>query len=128
MLIEEANPPSEIRKVVVPFVHQDNQVGQTATLLLNLPLVLVAQERSMVERDEIEAAAAVVERTEIDKTLTLVIEPQAIYVSATEAAHISTRMPNLASATTSQEILATPTTTKTLLLLTFGLKFDRTAT
>ena len=107
MLIEEANPPSEIRKVVVPFVHQDNQVGQTATLLLNLPLVLVAQERSMVERDEIEAAAAVVERTEIDKTLTLVIEPQAIYVSATEAAHISTPMPKLASATTSQEILAT---------------------
>ena len=61
----------------------------------------------MVERDEIEAAAAVVERTEIDKTLTLVIEPQAIYVSATEAAHISTPMPKLASATTSQEILAT---------------------
>ena len=39
----------------------------------------------------------------------------------------TTPMPNLASATMSQEIPATSTTAKTLLLLTSGLKFDKTA-
>ena len=39
MVIEEANPPSKIRRVVVPSVQQSIQAEQSETQPLNLPLV-----------------------------------------------------------------------------------------
>ena len=92
-MIEEANPLSEMITVVMPSVYQDDQAGQTATQPLNPPSVSTEQEKVMVERNEIAIVAAAQKRS-----LTLVIEPQAAPVPATEVAHISTPMPTPASA------------------------------
>ena len=40
--IEEANPPSEMRRVVVPSMQQTKQVGQATTQPLNVPLAPAA--------------------------------------------------------------------------------------
>ena len=78
----------------------------------------------MVERVE-----SVLERTELERTNALVTEAEvADAVLECETAPITNPMPNPVSATTSQDILANPTTTKTLLLLTSGPQFDRIAT
>ena len=78
-----------------------------------MPLI---QERSMVERVEPE-----LERTRPERTLGLVAEVEdMVDVFEPKSAHTSTPMPYTAITTTSQEILATPVTAKTLLLLTSG--------
>ena len=79
----------------------------------------------MVERNETTIVAAAPEKTEIENALALVIDN---VVSDHEAAPTSTPMPNPASTTASQDIPATPTSTKTLLLLTSSPKFNRIAT
>ena len=117
-----------MRRAVMPSVHQEEQVGQTAIQPLNLPLVPAKQERVTVERNETAIVAATLERTKTNRTLALVTEPQVVHVPAIEATHISILMPKPVSATTSQEIPATPTIVKTLLLLTSRPKFDRTTT
>ena len=58
MVIDEANPPFEIRRIVLPPERQFVQVGQAATQSLNLPLVPSIQERSMVEKIDTKPAAA----------------------------------------------------------------------
>ena len=77
----------------------------------------------MVERIEIGTNTAALERTQI-----LVIEAQASAVLTFEATLISALMPNPTTATTSQEIPTTPSTTKTLLLFTTDPRFNRRAT
>ena len=82
------------------------------------------QERSLAERAEL-----VPKRIELERTLALVTEADnQAAISKPEAALQSTPMPYPATATASQEILTTPITAKTLLLLTYGLQFDRIAT
>ena len=78
----------------------------------------------MVETTELAS-----KRTEPERTLTLVAEAEAaIAIFKPDTASSTTLMPNQATATASQDIPATPTTTHTLLLLTSGPQFDRTAT
>ena len=80
-MIEEANPPFEMRKVVVSPMHQNEPEGQIATQPSNLPLVPVEQERAMVKRNETAIVAAAPKRTENERTLTLVTEPQVVHIS-----------------------------------------------
>ena len=68
------------------------------------------------------------ERTEKEKAWTLVTEAQADVVRMPTGTPISIPMLKPASAIASQDIPATPTTAKTLLLLTSGRRFDRTVT
>ena len=69
------------------------------------------------------------ERTEPERTLILVTNADnQVAISNPKATLQSTPMPYPAIATASQEIPATLVTTKTLLLLTFGPKFDKTTT
>ena len=63
-----------------------------------------------------------------ERTIALVTETEAAAISEPETGPLTTPMPILASVTTSQDIAATPTTAKTLLLLTFGPQFDKTTT
>ena len=49
-------------------------------------------------------------------------------VSESEVAPLCTRMPHLATATTSQEIPATPIIAQTLLLLSLNINYPQTAT
>ena len=63
-----------------------------------------------------------------ERTITLVTETEAAVVSKPETTPPTTLMPTLASVTASQDIVATLTTAKILLLLTSGPQFDRTAT
>ena len=79
----------------------------------------------MVKRNKTAIVAAAPERIETEKALALVTDN---VVPDLKAALTSTPMPNLASVTSSQDIPATPTTAKTLLLLTSGPKFDGIAT
>ena len=84
----------------------------------------LSQERTMVEKAE-----SALERTELERINALVIEVEvADTVLEPKTAPITTPMPNLVSATTSQDILATLTIAKTLLLLTSKPQFDRIAT
>ena len=101
MLIEEASPPSDMRRVVVPSVKQAKQVGQVATQPLNPPLVPADQERTMVERNDTTTVATALERTETERALTLMTEAQANVVPTSKDAPISTPMPNPASTTAS---------------------------
>ena len=82
----------------------------------------------MVERIDTATEATAPEKTEIERTQTLVTETQANVVLKSEAILISTLMSDLAITTASQNNLATLSTTKTLLLLTTCPRFDRTAT
>ena len=99
MVIEEANPPFEMRRVVMPLVQQSKQVEQAIAQPLNLPLVPSTQERSMVERIETKIVVATPERSEPEKDLALVIDS---VVPDPKAAPPTTPMPNPAFATTSQ--------------------------
>ena len=58
----------------------------------------------------------------------MVVEAQISAVHAFEPALISTHVQNQATTTTSQDIPATPSTAKTLLLLTIGSQFERPTT
>ena len=122
MIIEEAYLPSEMRRVVEPLEQQSVQAAAVEVQFLNLPLVPSTQERSIVERIETELAATTPERIEPEKELALVTDlvPERNVIPNPKVAPSTTPMPIPASATASQDILATPTTTKTLLLLTYG--------
>ena len=98
MVIEEANPPFEMRRVVVPLVQQYKQVEQAIAQPLNLPLVPSTQERLMVERIETKTAVATPERSEPEKDLAPVTDN---VVPDPMAAPPTTPMPNPAFATTS---------------------------
>ena len=128
MVIKKANPPFEMRRVIVPSKIQAKQAGSVATQPLNLPLVPTSQERSIVEKIETATEVTARERTEIERALTMVIEAQADVIPTPEAAPISTAMLKQAPTITSQDILGNPTTAKTLLLLTSGPRFNKTAT
>ena len=91
MVIKEANPQLEMRRVVVPFIQQTEQEGQATTQPLNLLLVPVAPKRTMVKRIQTTTVADALERT-----LTLVTKAQAAIVPNSKATPISTPMPNLA--------------------------------
>ena len=89
-----------------------------------MPLIPFSQEESFGHR-----AKTTLERTEPEKTLVLMTETSnEAVVSESKATPLRTPMPHLATITTSQEILATPVITQTLLLLTFTPKYDRTTT
>ena len=82
------------------------------------------QEGTMVERVE-----PTLERSLPKSTNALVTEVEAaLAIPVPEAAPPTTPMPILALATTSQDMPGTPTTAKTLLLLTSRPQFDRIAT
>ena len=113
-----------MRRVVLPSEEIQRRSEYPAAQPSSLLLIPLSQEGSLVQR-----AKTVPERIELDRMLVLVIETKnEAAISEFEAAPLSTPMPYLAIATTSQEIPATPVTAQTLLLLTFTLKFDRTAT
>ena len=77
----------------------------------------------------VEIADPASKTTESERTLTLVTYPRiTAIVSEPETASHTTPMPIQASTTASQDIAATLTTTKTLLLLTSGPHFDKTTT
>ena len=71
VVIEDINPPSKIRKVVMPSEHQEQITEQPAAQSLTLPLVAVNQEKSTVEKGKITP-----KRTELESTIALVIEPE----------------------------------------------------
>ena len=80
------------------------------------------QERSIVERITIKIVATAPERTEPERELALVTDlvPERTFIPDLGATPLTTPMPNLASGTTFQEIPATPSSAKALLLLNFG--------
>ena len=130
IVIKEASPTSKMRKVVVPSVKQSIQITQVETQSLNQPLVPSTQERSIVERIAIKIVATAPERTEPERELALVTDlvPERTFIPDLGVTPLTTPMPNLASGTTFQEIPATPTTAKVLLLLNSGPIFDKIAT
>ena len=76
----------------------------------------LSQEGTTIERVELAP-----ERTEPDRTIVLVSESEAtLAISIPETTPPSTPMPIPATASATQDILATPTTAHTLLLLTYG--------
>ena len=112
-------------RLVVPSKQQSIEAEEAETQPLNLSLVPSTQERSMVKRSETETVATTPKRIEPEKDLALVTDS---VVLDPKTAPPTIPMPIPTSATTSQEILATPTIAKTLLLLIFGTKFDKIAT
>ena len=93
-----------------------------------MQLVPTDPEGTMVERIEPATEVAALERIEIERIQILVTEAQANVVPTSKAALISTPILHPAIAIASQDNLATPSTAKTLLLLTTRPKFDRTIT
>ena len=113
VVIEDANPPSEIRRVVVPSMHQEIMKQPIAQPTI-LPLVPINQEGTMVERAE-----PAPERSKPERTNALVTEAKAaLAVPIPKATPPITLMPTPVLATASQDMLATLTTAKTLLPLT----------
>ena len=96
-------------------MQQAKQPKQIIAQSLTLPLVLVNQEGIIVERA----------KTTLERTVTAEAEP---IVPIPEVAPLSTPMPKPTSTTTSQDVPTTLTIANTLLLLTFGPRFDRTTT
>ena len=98
-MTEEANPPSEMRKVVVP---SKQQAEQAVTQPQNLQLVPAGPEGTLVEKTEIRIEAGTPKGT-------MVAEAQLDVVYAVEIALISILMQNLtiATALTSEDIPAT---------------------
>ena len=93
-------------------MHQEELTKEPTAQPTILPLVPMNQEGTMVER-----AKPTLERSMPESTNALVVEVEAaLAIPVPEAAPPTTSMPILALATTSQDM---PTTTKTLLLLTF---------
>ena len=110
-----------MRKVVLPFEpHQEQPAAQTSSL----PFVTLNQEGTIGERAQLAQ-----ESTELEKTITLVTHLEATVVAfELEILPPTTPMPIQTSIIASQDIAATLTTAKTLLLLTLGPQFDRTTT
>ena len=101
------------------------QAAQAENPSQTLEIVTAGQEGTLVKVD-----TAVNERDEtrvefVAPKKTLVIEDNVDIVPGSETALISTLVQNLLQA--SQDVLATLTTTNTLLLLTTGPKFDKIA-
>ena len=121
VVIEEVNSSLEIRSVVLPSeLLREQPAAETS----NSPLVPLNPKRPMVEIGELAPRT-----TKLERTLTLVTHPiVAAVVSKPKTAPPITPMPIQASTTISQDIAATPTTIITLLLLTSGPQFDKTAT
>ena len=77
----------------------------------------------------VERAEPATERTEPERAIALVLELKAaLAIFVPETTPLSTQMPISATATATQDILASLTISHTLLLLTSGPQFDRTAT
>ena len=72
VVIEDANPPSEIRRVVVPSMHQEIMKQPIAQPTI-LPLVPINQEGTMVERAE-----PAPERSKPERTNAMVTEAKAV--------------------------------------------------
>ena len=84
----------------------------------------INQEGTMVERTDF-----ALERSKPERIIALVTESEAVVaILELETAPITTLMPNPTFAIASQDIPTTPTTAKTLLLLTSGPQVDRTVT
>ena len=93
IVIEDANPPSEMRRVVLP----SQESAQPTIQPLSLPLIPLSQERSLVQ--PVEPAP---KRLELEMTPTLVAQPKtAPAIAKFEIAPQSTPMPQLAMATVS---------------------------
>ena len=124
VIIEDVNPPSEMRWVMLPSEVVERKSKQPLIQPTSLPLVPFSQEESLVHRAE-----TAPKRTKFERTLVLVIETgnEAI-VCEYEDATLRTPVPHPAIATASQDIPATSVTAQTLLLLTSTPKYDRTAT
>ena len=118
MVIEEVKPPFEIRRVVVP---SEQQARHAATQLQNLQLVFADLERTLAKRIHTRVETATLEGT-------MVAEAQIGTIHASELALILTPMQNQATATSSQDIPVTPSTAKTLLLLTTSSQFEGIST
>ena len=82
----------------------------------------------MIVKIETITKVVALKRTEIKRTQTLVTETQADAVPTSQAALISTPLLTPATATTSQDNPATPSTAKTFLLLAARPRFNRTTT
>ena len=121
IVIEDVNPLSEMRMVVIPSGEQSEIIEQPAIVPTSLPLVTLNQEGTIGER-----AQPIPERAELEWTIALVIETEAVMVSKPEIVPPTTLMHNPIIA--SQDIPTTLTTAHTLLLLTSGSQFDKTAT
>ena len=116
VVIKDVNPPSELRRVVLPSKEQEKMSEQLATQPPSLPLRSLGQEGSITERAE-----PALKRTEPERTLALAIEDvNQAAISEPEDALQSTPMPYPAIAIASQEIPVALITAKTLLLLTSG--------
>ena len=123
IVIEDANPPSEMRRVIIPSQESPQQSAQPVIQPSSLPLIPLSQERSL---DQLEEPAP--ERLGTEMTSILVAQPEtAPAIAESEIAPLSTSMPQPATATVSQDFLATPITAQTLLLLTSTPIFDKTA-
>ena len=97
VVIEDVNPLSKMRKIVIPSREQGDMTEQLTAQLSSLPLVPSIQERSMVERAE-----PVLDRTKPERTLALVADAEdAVDVFEPKTAHTSTPMPHAATTTTS---------------------------
>ena len=123
IVIEDANPPSKMRRVILPSQESSQQSAQPTIQPSSLPLIPLSQEWFV---DQLEEPAP--ERIRTEMTSILVAQPKtASAVARSEIAPLSTPMPQPAIATVSQEFPATPVTAQTLLLLTSTPIFDKIA-
>ena len=67
MVIEDINPPSEMRRVVLPSEGAEGRIEQPATQPVNLPVIPLNQEISLVQPVE-----TTLERPALERTLFLV--------------------------------------------------------
>ena len=97
MVIKYVNPPSEMRRVVIPSREQGKITEHLTAQPSSLPLVPSIQERSMVERVELAP-----ERIKLEMMLALVTKAENIVaISEPKTAQPSTLMPHTTTATTS---------------------------
>ena len=110
MVIVEVNPSFEIRRVIVPL---EQQVAQIGTQPQNLEIVLAGPEGTKTRTEAARPEGTLVTKAQVDA------------IPAIEATIISIPMQNL-TLPTFQDIPATRSAAKTLLLLTTGPRFDKT--
>ena len=124
MVIEDVNPPSEMRRVMLPYEGVEGRTEQPATQPVSLRLIPLNKKGSLVQ-----PAETAPERPVLESTLVLVVEPEnEAAITESKIAPLSTLMPDRTIATVSQDVPTTLVTAQTLLLLTPTPKYDRIAT
>ena len=114
IVIEDVNPPSELRKVVLPSEEHQDETGQAATQIVSLTASVSDQQIQNAQSDHEK-----VDKFAESAPMPLVVAP---------SSHATQPPFSPASENLSQENPATPVTAQTLVLLTSRPEFDKNAT